>query len=203
MSFHRCSAVQYAFVLQCPVWSTVGLGLQGLCHAAALWPLLLQVIIRGQHVQPLEAHMSEDRDVSTLLHVDPAKAATMQSAVILNLEAVQLRELVSRPFRLQRWAEFVGLPIIPDLYDRYYDLEVCVCGCVSFEVVWNDDWRALDIVCRQSCQRAECVCVCPPGDGWFLQVTNSRIVLMVQGNSGVGTDGAGRGKGLPGAQALA
>ena len=39
-----------------------------------------------------------------------------------------------------------------------------------------------------------CVCVC---DGWFLQVTNTRIVLMVQGNSGAGTDGAGRGKGLP------
>ena len=47
------------------------------------------------------------------------------------------------------------------------------------------------------------MCVCPPGDGWFLQVTNSQIVLMVQGNSGAGTDGAGRGEGPPGAQALA
>ena len=25
-----------------------------------------------------------------------------------------------------------------------------------------------------------CVCVCPPGDGWFLQVSNLRIVLVVQ-----------------------
>ena len=30
-----------------------------------------------------------------------------------------------------------------------------------------------------------------------MQVTNTRIVLMVEGNSEVGTDGAGRGKGLP------
>ena len=69
---------------------------------------------------------------------------------------------------------------------------VCVCVCVC--------------VCARACACAcacVCVCVCVPGDRWFLQVTNSRIVLMVQGNSGAGTDGAGRGKGLPGAQALA
>ena len=47
---------------------------------------------------------------------------------------------------------------------------------------------------------SDSVCVCVTG---YLQVTNSRIVPMVQGNSGAGTDGAGRGKGLPGAQALA
>ena len=57
--------------------------------------------------------------------------------------------------------------------------------------------------CADRAAKGQNVCVCPPGDRWFLQVTNSRIVLMVQGNSGTGTDGAGRGKGLPGAQALA
>ena len=59
------------------------------------------------------------------------------------------------------------------------------------------------MVRRQSCQGAGCVCVCPPGDRWFLQVTNSRIVLNVREDSGTRAGGAGRGEGVAEAQALA
>ena len=95
---------------------------------------------------------------------------------------------------LQKWAHWEG--------DRYMSWSPDGCrytswspdGCAALrtvEVVWNDDWRALDMVRRQSCQRAECVCVCVPGDGWFLQVTKSRIVLMVQGTTERGLTGQG------------
>ena len=45
--------------------------------------------------------------------------------------------------------------------------------------------------CADRAAKGQRECVCPPGDGWFLQVTNFRIALMVQGNSGVGQTGQG------------
>ena len=55
---------------------------------------------------------------------------------------------------LQKWAHWEG--------DRYTSWSPDGCAALrTFEVVWNDDWRALDMVRRQSCQRAECVCVSP------------------------------------------
>ena len=47
-----------------------------------------------------------------------------------------------------------------------------------------------------------CVCVCVPGNGWFLQDSNFRIVLAVQGNNGAGSGRAGQGTGRGRAQAL-
>ena len=42
-----------------------------------------------------------------------------------------------------------------------------------------------------------CVCVCPPGNGWFLQVSHSRIVLVEQRGLRAGRiRGAGRWRGL-------
>ena len=84
-----------------------------------------------------------------------------------------------------------------------------MCRSQGVQVVWNNDWWALDGVRRQCCPGAGCVCVCvcvcvcPPGDRWFLQVTNFRFVLVIPGNSGTRTGGAGRGAGLAEAQAVA
>ena len=73
---------------------------------------------------------------------------------------------------------------------------VCVCVCVCVRACMRACVRVCVCVCV-------CVCLCPPGDGWFLQVTNFQIVLVVQGNNGTRAGGAGRGVGFAEVQGLA
>ena len=78
-------------------------------------------------------------------------------------------------------------------------------GCMelrAYEVVWNYDWQARDMVRGQSCSDAACVCVRPPvtGGSCKLQFPNRPGGA---GSAGQGPAGRVQGRDWAGAHALA
>ena len=64
-----------------------------------------------------------------------------------------------------------------------------------YELVWNYEWQALDMVRRQSCSNAASVCVWPHGDRWVLQALVSESSRQCR-ECGAGSSVEGAGEGL-------
>ena len=56
----------------------------------------------------------------------------------------------------------------------------------AYDTVWNHDWEALHNLKAQCCPGAGCVCVCPPGNGWYVTGVPdySQMVASQGGNPG-------------------